>query len=1188
MDIKESLVLEGVTSAEVAQACQEQESLEPDGRMLPADALQCSRIAARTLREWGISSEGDWSVALAALLVPLLQHRAVSAADLATRYPQRAVQLAQKVVQESLCSGFSGTASKKDEAYEHLGKLQRLFRYAYIDPELVLLAMALHGSMLRLPGSSVEKRLRIAVDTDTVYIPLAEMVGAWHLRREWLDRFMDIQIGIDEDREAQYKAVIEKLNTTRDDRDKAFAELAASLCDLVEESGRQPRVLSRDSTESTCSPLFSDSESLYPVCPPRSNEVLLRERKPQVSNIMRRESEGESIDEMTSRITVEVFCESQADCYEMLGLAHRLGKPVTPRFSERFGDYIADPQPNGYQGLHTAITHSYLERRRDGRGLRRKYTLVEFRIFTTSMHQLNEWGIIRALDQQQESRRSDVSAWWNSMEDLTGSLQMKWRSTHALRSLLEAYDLGSRPAPSAEDPDPIYVFTPRGEVFLLEVGATALDFAYALHTQIGRGAQQMKVNGKFVSSQYPLRNGDIVEVTFRRVSTSDLAKLSAVRTHKARLKVRTDLLQQAERVHSGRAKLLRHLMSVLRFYRREKDYLLELSNVTFDEFLRRAAYGRGLKELRELYDQIDQGRVSPQKLVHQYISQELALAIVDQDGMPILSKYPPHHVSLCGTCVPLPGSPLRGRKHRLGVSAFGLTVHRANNPDCRGVPGEKEGIPLKWARAESGRPGQERGEVIVRADNRYGLLGDILGVLYRQPDLGLYALEAEVQQGTKAQVKITVEGVSWEQLERVRSALEAVHRVQTAQLQPVSLLRQDALFGTSVTAEKHVPNPYRRNEVYGRDMFYDRHEQIRSVKDWLIKSHAPRCLVIHGQRRVGKTSLAKHLTEEALRSEKVIPLYVDVQGFTTVKGLCDCIAAKLTDRIEYSVSEVYSGLDPSVSLERHLAAASDQIRDHKLLIMLDEFDYLMKAVEEDDTEASIFDTLQRIMKQEWHNIAFTLIVQDAYYEDPDKWGDAGELFHKADDAITVPPLDRSWTEELITGPISRYGCSLEEGVTEKIISLSGGVPYYVHILCWELIERKSSMAHRRITNDDLEAATSWVVERGDSHLYHFREVLGGLRKVVLSAVATQQETQNPTISDTMELLESKGAMVSHKAMIRTVKGLERLGILEVMGSDDGNARLNIPIGLLKRWTLKSHGLDEAVEDWIYGRASRQD
>lgn len=235
---------------------------------------------------------------------------------------------------------------------------------------------------------------------------------------------------------------------------------------------------------------------------------------------------GGSIDDIFDLIALRIVVESKEDCYRTLGILHSMYQPMIARIK----DYIAVPKPNGYRSLHTTV-------------ITPNEQIVEFQIRTREMHDYAERGLAASFhyneqkltDHYTKGRAATLPAhlqWIVQLQEL--ALKLKKNEDVAMDNL--RLDLFS---------DRIFVYSPKGDIYNLPEGAYPLDFAYLIHSDIGKMAVGFKVNGKMVPFDRPLQNGDVVEVLTKRFSKPKKTWLGLVKTAHARDKLRSQLKKTA-------------------------------------------------------------------------------------------------------------------------------------------------------------------------------------------------------------------------------------------------------------------------------------------------------------------------------------------------------------------------------------------------------------------------------------------------------------------------------------------------------------------------------------------------------------------------------------------------------------------------------------------------------------------
>ncbi len=374
-------------------------------------------------------------------------------------------------------------------------------------------------------------------------------------------------------------------------------------------------------------------------------------------------------------------------CYRALGLCHQLYKPMPGRFK----DYISIPRVNGYQSLHTTLF---------GPG----GTPLEVQIRTDDMNQVAERGIAahwqyKAVDKHTYDAEARAREW------LAGLMEMQ-KSANS-EEFLETVKVDLFP-------DKVYVFTPKGDIMRLPRGATAVDFAYAVHTDIGNRCVAVKIDRRLVPLKTALNNGVSVEILTARGAKPNPIWVNFVTTAKARNAIRVYLkgLKQDEARELGRRLLSQAL----------RPYSLNLRR------LRRAQTEPFLKELRvenmeDVYEQLGLGeRLAP------ILAGMLAQTKLSEDGEVSDQRKPLDIagaeglvVSYANCCNPIPGDEIIG----FMSTGRGIVIHRTN---CHNVIEDRKNpakwIPIDW---QSGIRGEYQTEIFVRTLDRVGLLAEVAG-----------------------------------------------------------------------------------------------------------------------------------------------------------------------------------------------------------------------------------------------------------------------------------------------------------------------------------------------------------------------------------------------------------------------------------------------------------------------------
>jgi GTP diphosphokinase / guanosine-3',5'-bis(diphosphate) 3'-diphosphatase len=478
-------------------------------------------------------------------------------------------------------------------------------------------------------------------------------------------------------------------------------------------------------------------------------EADLSGRPKHIYSIYRKmQRKGAALGEIYDIHAVRVLVDSVRDCYGALGVVHSLWRPIPGQFD----DYIAMPKNNGYQSLHTAVVAV------DGKPL-------EVQIRTHEMHRISEVGIA-AHWRYKEGSRTDRAydaklAWLRQLMDWQREVSDATEFVEGVK--LDIFQ------------DQVFVFTPRGDVKDLPAGATPLDFAYRIHTDIGHACIGAKVNNRLVSLDYKLKNGDIVEiVTTKSAHGPSRDWINLVTTSHAKEKIRQWFKRQQrdENVAHGKQSLDRELRRLAR---------TSLDKIPHDQLVEVAEAGR-FSSLDDFYAAVGYGAVSAQSVV-------MKLGVADDTSEVVLPQVAPPPPTQTGgirvkgvgdllirfgrCCHPIPGDPIRGYISR----GRGVTVHQAT---CHTVVNEQERdrfIDVEWETAA-----QQTYPIAIRVEayDRTGLLSDISNVV-AESKINILAAHVSVHGDTRATVTATLQVTSVAQLARVMQRLGQLRDVISVQ-----------------------------------------------------------------------------------------------------------------------------------------------------------------------------------------------------------------------------------------------------------------------------------------------------------------------------------------------------------------------------------------------------------------------
>jgi guanosine-3',5'-bis(diphosphate) 3'-pyrophosphohydrolase len=459
-------------------------------------------------------------------------------------------------------------------------------------------------------------------------------------------------------------------------------------------------------------------------------------------------SQNLPFEEIYDIIAFRIILDSISHCYEALGLIHSMWKPI----DHKFKDYIARPKQNMYQSLHTTVVGPYGER-------------IEIQIRT--------WDMDRVA-------KSGIAAHWSYKEgkqiDENISKKFAW-----IQNLVENQENFRDPGEFLENvridlfQEEVYVFTPRGEIKTLQSGATAVDFAYMIHTEVGNQCTGAKVNGQLVPLTYELKTGDIVEITTSKNHHPSKDWLKYVKTVKARSKIRHWIkTQEKERSMT----LGREMLD--KAFRKEKLNFNAL--VKTDEMEAVGTYF-GFKAVDDLIANVGYGKITPlqvvRKFTHKQESEEEQDSIFNKlMGRVSRKKKIKAGVLVKGVddilikfgkcCQAVPGDPIIGYITR----GFGVTIHRTNCVNALRMNPERQ-IEVEWNHVAS-----ETYPVKIRiiSYDRVGLLADVVGNISKF-GANILTATSETRENKMVDSFFTIGVEDIDHLEKILSAVRKVKRV---------------------------------------------------------------------------------------------------------------------------------------------------------------------------------------------------------------------------------------------------------------------------------------------------------------------------------------------------------------------------------------------------------------------------
>ncbi len=460
-----------------------------------------------------------------------------------------------------------------------------------------------------------------------------------------------------------------------------------------------------------------------------------------------------TLDQIYDLLAIRIITDATHHCYQALGVIHQMWRPVPGRFK----DYIAMPRPNLYQSLHTTVLHQGQP--------------FEVQIRTQEMHRISDQGVAahwKYKDGREASSADDQRIVW-MRQLIEWAKEMQEPSEFLATLKVDLY------------PDEVYAFTPKGRVIALPRGATAIDFAYAVHTEIGNQCSGAKVNGQMVPLRHAVSNGDVVEILTQKGHAPSRDWLSVTKTSRARSKIR-HWINQNERLEA--VEVGRRLVE-----REARQFDISLKRVAESELLRVAAE-YGCARVDDLYADLGFGKYSARQVLSKALNQPLGEPEQKQQPAP---GSPAHLVStvkrmlgmkqgailvrgqgdlmvyLAKCCSPIPGDEIIGYVTR----GRGVAVHNTSCPNVQNLLYQTERrISVEWAESPDS---QFTVSLIVRTQDRPGMLADITSIISESgSNIRTFASRPD---NLRARVEVTLEIGNRKQLERITANIKKISGV---------------------------------------------------------------------------------------------------------------------------------------------------------------------------------------------------------------------------------------------------------------------------------------------------------------------------------------------------------------------------------------------------------------------------
>lgn len=512
--------------------------------------------------------------------------------------------------------------------------LRKMFFAMAKDMRVIIIKLADRLHNIRtLKAVAPEKQLRVALETMEIYAPLAHRLGMQKAKTELEDTSLSYLDPVG------YKMIVDRLSSFANASGEFIKETLQKISEKIEEYHI------KFSIEHRVKHIFSIYRKLF--------------------------TQNKSFEEIYDVYAFRVIVDSTNDCYFVLGLIHDLFKPIPGRFK----DYISTPKQNMYQSLHTTVIGS--------NGIP-----FEVQIRTWEMHNTAEYG---------------VAAHWKYKSGIKGGSAAVDDKLHWIRNLMEAHEevgdtedfiSGLKVDLFSED---VFVFTPKGDVIDLPLGANLIDFAYSIHSEVGNHMIGARVNGKIVPYDYKLKTGEIVEIQTSASKNAAPSRnwITIAKTSEARNKIRQYFKKECreENIQTGMADLEKEI----------RELGLHLETEDQQSILDTICTRMHFKQIDDLYSAIGYGGTSASKVANKI--KDIALKMQKKDihiipvhkakasaGGVVVEGIDNCLIKFAKCCTPLPGDYICG----FITKGFGVSIHKIDCPNAK-MGMEKQ--PDRWLKA---------------------------------------------------------------------------------------------------------------------------------------------------------------------------------------------------------------------------------------------------------------------------------------------------------------------------------------------------------------------------------------------------------------------------------------------------------------------------------------------------------
>ncbi len=599
----------------------------------------------------------------------------------------------------------------KSKEDENAENFRKIFVAMAKDVRVIIIKLAdrLHN-MRSLNFLSYERQQRMANETLDIYAPLAGRLGISQIKCELEDLCLKY---LDPE---SYEYLVYNIREQLSERKEFVNNIVADLKELMQADKVEGEV-------------FGRPKHFYSIYKKMKNK-------------------GKTLDEIYDLTAVRVIVKDINQCYTVLGRIHEKWKPIPGRIK----DYIATPKPNKYQSLHTTVMTKYGQP-------------FEIQIRTEEMHQVAEFGIA-AHWKYKEGKTEDTAnnfesrlAWLREVMEWEGDLKDSKEFINALKTELYSHEL--------------LVFTPRGKVISLPPGATPVDFAYAIHSEVGNHCTGARVNSKIVPLTTTLEVGDVVEVITSPNSKGPSRDwLKFIKSSSAKAKIRQFYKNELkeENIRIGQLKLDEEA--------KKKGY--SLSTLLTPEAFKRISERFSFNEQDEMFAAVGYGSISVNQVLFKLIDcyrKEVPMSAfeIKSDGNKVtggvlINGQGGMLVHFAGCCSPVPGDEIVGYTSR----GRGVVVHRADCPNLRAVDKERL-LPATWQIA-AGAKQRFNANISIRAADQGAALS-VLSSAVSELKLSITAVNGRIDKNHDAVLEASISLTDISEVDLLLKKIQADKRI---------------------------------------------------------------------------------------------------------------------------------------------------------------------------------------------------------------------------------------------------------------------------------------------------------------------------------------------------------------------------------------------------------------------------